>query len=278
MKKNALLLVALMATCVLAACGSQAKQDAAQAYCDSTNWTLTTSGNLYVCSYADGSICEAEDFRTASCPENPGDTGLDYEQARANVDSEEKRISACEEKSLFYLNINEADFTWEDESESGASFARNGHVVFTKQDWTAEEDVFCFIDMVDGNVSIELDNHIFLGVTYNESDTNEELLIKWESEVNNGVALENDECTTYVFTSKEWDKKYWAYICHQPSTEEGYTDTDRSGIYDIFGDTWVLTCTEANGAQGVGYDEEVYGAYNNDKTCAELENYIAELL
>lgn len=280
--KKTLLLSAVLATLILTGCGSNsAKLEAAQTYCDNTNWTLTTSGNLYICTYEDGSICEAEDFRTASCPDSIDEIDYNSEEiqaAREAVDTEEKRINACEERTYFYLNLNEADITWEDESEAWASFARNGHVVYTKQDGTAEEDVFCFIDMVDGSVSVEFNNHEFVWVNFNEEDDDEILLSKWESYVNNGIALENDECSTSIFTSKDETKRYWAYLCHQPSTEEWYTDTDRSGIYDIFEDEWILTCVEANWAQGVWYDEEVFGKYNNDKTCAELETYIQEQL
>lgn len=161
----------LLATLLLCACSLNwdAKLKAAQDYCDSTNWTLTQQDNLYVCTYEDGSVCESEDFRKWSCIDLEENNNEDeYAAARALVDTEEKRIATCEEKTLFTLNINEADFTWEDESEAGASFGRYGHVNYTKADgadgemWAASDDVYCFIDMVDGSTTVELSNHEYL--------------------------------------------------------------------------------------------------------------------
>lgn len=147
----------------------ESKLQAAQDYCDNTNWTLTQEGDLFVCTYEDGSVCESIDFRKWSCIDLEENNNEDeYAAARALVDTVEKRISACEEKTLFTLNINEADFTWEDESEAWASFARNGHVKYEKNStadgemWAASDDVFCFIDMVDGNTTVELSNHEYL--------------------------------------------------------------------------------------------------------------------
>ena len=45
--------------------------------------------------------------------------------------------------------------TW----EAGASFVRNGHVVYEKWWEKWETDVECLIDMVDGSVNVEFTNH-----------------------------------------------------------------------------------------------------------------------
>jgi hypothetical protein len=63
----------------------------------------------------------------------------------------------------YYLNYNEWEFTWEDESEGWASFVRNGHVTYLKQGENAEDDVECVIDMVDKSVTVNFSNHIYNG-------------------------------------------------------------------------------------------------------------------
>ena len=80
-----------------------------------------------------------------------------------DLQSEEGRIVACEERAGYNLNFNEWTFTWEDESEAGASFVRNGHVAYLKRWENAEDDVECFIDMVDKSVNVEFSNHIYNG-------------------------------------------------------------------------------------------------------------------
>lgn len=78
---------------------------------------------------------------------------------KESVNTEEKRIVACEESAGFYLNFGSWEFTWEDEEDAGASFVRNGHVVYEKWWEKWEADVECFIDMVDGFVNVEFSNH-----------------------------------------------------------------------------------------------------------------------
>ena len=181
--KKVTLWATLLATLLLCACSLNwdAKLKAAQDYCDSTNWTLTQQDNLYVCTYEDGSVCESEDFREGSCIDLEESNEDEYAEARALVDTEEKRIAACEEKTLFTLNINEADFTWEDESEAGASFARNGHVNYEKNSTadgemvTASDDIFCFIDMVDWTTTVELSNHEYLWEAEENNENNDEV-------------------------------------------------------------------------------------------------------
>ena len=85
------------------------------------------------------------------------------EENQANkypVDTPENRIKACEENAGFYLNFGEWEFTWEDEEEAGASFVRNGHVVYEKWGEKWEADIECLVDMVDGSVNVEFKNHV----------------------------------------------------------------------------------------------------------------------
>ncbi len=115
-------------------------------------------------------------------------------------------------------------------------------------------------------------------ITFSAADSLESLDAKWHSYVEQGIMLEQDNCDSYVFASENSWKYYWAYKCQQPSQEEWYTDTLRSGILDLFVDERVLTCVEANGEQWVGYNQELYWEYQNDKTCAELEEYLESVL
>lgn len=199
--KKSFLLTALLATFILTWCGSnEAKLQAAQDYCDSTEGSLTTSWNLYVCSYADGSECAAEDFRTASCPDINLDEIIEPE-IDERIHDAEGRLALCEEQSLFYLNINDATFTWNEENEAGASFMIYGHVDYVKNSeadgtyWRASDDINCYIDMVDGSTTVEFNNHEFLGelseeelneminTTANESNENVEEVIEEMGEV-----------------------------------------------------------------------------------------------
>ena len=107
------------------------------------------NGYVLKCTYDD-----AWDWTIEYNPINP--EGFDLQ-------SEEGRIVACEERAGYYLNFNEWTFTWEDESEAGASFVRNGHVAYLKRWENAEDDVECFIDMVDKSVNVEFSNHIYNG-------------------------------------------------------------------------------------------------------------------
>ena len=116
-----------------------------------------------------------------------------------NIETEEWRIAACEERAGFYLNFNEWTFTWENEEETGASFFRNGHVKYIKRWEAAEDDVECFIDMVDWSINVDFTNHMYNGelqndeevITYSivwpenwfEKEINEwELVLRWEFE------------------------------------------------------------------------------------------------
>ena len=83
----------------------------------------------------------------------------EFLEKRNSVDTEEKRIDACEDRAGFYLNFGSWEFTWEDEEETWASFYRNGHVVYEKWLEYWEADVSCFIDMVDWEVTVEFTNH-----------------------------------------------------------------------------------------------------------------------
>jgi hypothetical protein len=77
------------------------------------------------------------------------------------LDTPEGRQAACEERVGYYLNYNEWEFTWEEESEWWALFIRNGHVAYLKRGENAEDDVECVIDMVDKSVNVEFSNHIY---------------------------------------------------------------------------------------------------------------------
>ena len=100
-------------------------------------------------------------------------------ESQNNVETEEARIAACEDRIGFYLNTADFTVSWENEEEAWASFSRNGHVIREK-DWeVAEDDVNCFIDMVDGSVNIEFSNHLYNGEL--QSDESNVYTIIWEN-------------------------------------------------------------------------------------------------
>lgn len=198
------------------------------------------------------------------------------ETQESSLSNESNRIAVCEEKSRSLLNTENVVFEWQEESEWWASFIRNWKAIYTKTDWTASEDVECFIDMVDGSVNVEFSNHVFEWVTFYPEDDEDTTSRKWDSYVWNYIMLTDDTCTSYVFD--KFNVYYWAYICQQEATEEWLSDYFRSWIYDIFADNWILTCNEANWFQWAWYDENKFWQNNNDKTCEELEIYIEEQL
>ena len=112
-------------------------------------WIVKADDNGYAlkCTYDD-----AGDWTIEYNPLNP--EGFDLQ-------SEEGRMAACEERAGYYLNFNEWTFTWEDESEGWASFVRNGHVAYLKRWENAEDDVECVVDMVDWSVNVEFSNHMY---------------------------------------------------------------------------------------------------------------------
>lgn len=288
MKKYYWLSIALLATFTLAACSSQAKQEAAESYCNDTQWVLTTSGSLFICTYDDGSVCESEDFRKGSCINIDWDQEIDlnaeeFQIARAAVDTEEKRINACEERSLFFLNINEANFTWENEEESWASFSRYGHVNYVKSSeadgnmWAASDDIFCFIDMVDGSVNVDFSDHKFLGeVEWDDNCYN--YTNEWIEYVDFAIALEWEECNNYTFYSPIRNACMGAYVCEWTSEWDAIANM-RSGIQDLATEDWMLTCIEAWWEQWAWFNESIAVEYEQGSIpCSELVNKVREYL
>ena len=119
-----------------------------------------------------------------------GDWTIEYSPLNSegfDLQSEEGRIAACEERAGFYLNFNEWTFTWNDESEGWASFVRNWHVIYLKRWENAEDDVECVVDMVDGSVNVEFSNHIYNGELQEDTLVSNEpvakmMLLEWQTE------------------------------------------------------------------------------------------------
>lgn len=133
-----------------------------------------------------------------------------------DLNTPEGRIVACEERAGYYLNFNEWTFTWEDESEAGASFVRNGHVAYLKRWENAEDDVECFIDMVDRTVSVEFSNHIYNGelqediTVTDEEPTAKMRVVEWQTEEETMEIAENTcssmwgELSDWVCNLEDW--------------------------------------------------------------------------
>ena len=132
-------------------------------YCINTDGAyginLDGENMFWECRFADGTSCEAWTYFYWKCPTDLSETNvLDFP-----VETEEERIVACEENVWYYLNYNTWSFTWQNEEEAWASFSRDGHVVYEKWGEKWEDDVNCYIDMVDKSVKVEFSNHNYLG-------------------------------------------------------------------------------------------------------------------
>lgn len=122
-------------------------------------WKVSADGEEYnlICNYSD----DLEDWTINYTSADESETWNSIPEF--DLQTEEGRIAACEERAGFYLNFNEWTFTWEEESEWWASFIRNGHVAYLKRSENAEDDVECVIDMVDKSVNVEFSNHMYNG-------------------------------------------------------------------------------------------------------------------
>ena len=158
----------------------------ASEYCIDQWWTyeiVSDETSIYgECTLPDGTKCEQWALFYWGCQ-----WWDDLNEVNFDLETEEGRITACEERAGYYLNFNEWTFTWEDESEGWASFVRNGHVAYLKWWENAEDDVECVIDMVDKSVNVEFSNHIYNGELQEDTTTTDEPVAKmrvmeWDSE------------------------------------------------------------------------------------------------
>ena len=134
----------------------------ASEYCIANGWSFEIVSNetdiYWECTLTDWTKCEEWAYYNGECW-----AWIDekFQSPDFDLKTEEGRLSACEERVGYYLNYNEWEFTWEDESEGWASFIRNGHVAYLKWWEKAEDDVEWVIDMVDKSVSVDFSNHIY---------------------------------------------------------------------------------------------------------------------
>ena len=139
-------------------------------------WNVKVNNDEYhlVCTYSDDS----------------SDWTIEYAlitSEQPDLQTEEGRLAACEERAWFYLNFNEWTFVWADESEGWASFIRNWHVTYLKWWENAEDDVECVVDMVDWSVNVEFSNHIYNGElqekrTVTDVPAAKMRVLEWETE------------------------------------------------------------------------------------------------
>lgn len=136
----------------------------ASEYCINQWWTFEIVSNetdIYgECTLPDGTQCEEWSFYNGECWASDDE---EIQTTEFDLQTEEGRLAACEERAGFYLNFNEWTFVWNDESEGWASFIRNWHVTYLKWWENAEDDVECVVDMVDWSVNVEFSNHIYNG-------------------------------------------------------------------------------------------------------------------
>jgi len=140
-----------------------------------------------------------------------GDWTIEYNPLNSewfDLQSEEGRIAACEERAGFYLNFNEWTFVWADESEGWASFVRNWHVTYLKWWENAEDDVECVVDMVDWSVMVEFSNHIYNGELQEERIVTDVpaakmRVVEWQTEEETQAMVEN-ACSNAWWELIDW--------------------------------------------------------------------------
>lgn len=138
--------------------------DPASEYCIDNGWSFEIVSNetdiYWECTLPDWTKCEEWEYYNWECwTEN----NEEIQTSEFDLESEEGRKAACEERAGFYLNFNEWVFTWEDESEGWALFVRNGHVSYLKRWENAEDDVECVVDTVNKSVTVDFSNHVYNG-------------------------------------------------------------------------------------------------------------------
>ena len=143
--------------------GSVEVGNPASEYCVNQWWTfeiVSSDTSIYgECTLPDGTKCEEWAFYNGECQSwNDESQTLEFD-----LETPEGRQVACEERAGSYLNFNEWTFTWEDESQGWTSFVRNGHVDYLRQGEKVEDEVECFIDMVDKSVNVDFLNYEYNG-------------------------------------------------------------------------------------------------------------------
>ena len=137
--------------------------DPASEYCVNQGWIFEIVSNetdIYgECTLTDETKCEEWAYMNGECWTWNAEPEIWHSEF--DLQTEEGRLAACEERVGYYLNFNEWTFVWNDESEGWASFVRNWHVTYLKWWENAEDDVECVVDMLDRVVTVEFSNHVY---------------------------------------------------------------------------------------------------------------------
>ena len=162
-------------------------------------WVAKTDDKEYAlkCTYDDGGEWTIEYMPTVD--------------EQFNLNTPEGRLAACEERVGYYLNYNEWEFTWNDESEGWASFVRNWHVTYLKWWENAEDDVECVVDMVDRVVTVKFSNHIYNWELQEERPVTDTTVAKmrvveWQTEEETQAMIEN------VCSDAWWELRDWLCV------------------------------------------------------------------
>lgn len=128
----------------------------AMQYCLDNWWVhslINSTDEVYwECALPHGLICNDQEFLAWNCYEERADL--------TNVDTEEKRVIACKNQIMQFLQdieeVYEADISLEDtEVEEDEKLIRKGTVTYEK-DGSQKEDFTCTIDMFDAGVMVEI--------------------------------------------------------------------------------------------------------------------------
>ena len=159
--------------------------------------------------------------------------------SQPNLETEEGRLVACNDRVGFYLNTNMFTATWSNEQEWWASFILNWHVV-REENWeTAEDDVQCVIDMVDKSVNVEFTNHKFNGELQKEDTcTWSTCEIPNTSEEDNTYTIVgpgnwfDEELESWKLVLRKWFEDHTDIIFIEQSLRQDYIDSSKMVYWD----------------------------------------------
>lgn len=130
-----------------------------------------------------------------------------------NLEDEDWRMQACADKAWSYLNADEYEISWDEESEWWASFIRNWHIKYTSEWNTVEKDFQCIVDMADKSVNIEVSDN--QNSEENQEENIDTVLPEWAK-----TSLTNEELEETIDTHFP---KWYTYSVYNEDTKESLT-------------------------------------------------------
>jgi hypothetical protein len=175
MKKFWLFTALLVGGILLAGCCCQNKE--ARDFCFDKQWTYSwiqeSDGSArWECRFPSGRSCWDDEIVKGTC---------DWDVDISNIDSEEKRLSGCNENALSWAEqyiewAEDISAKWWEEDEGWASLVRNGIISYTKGSGAYSMTVECVADFVDWSLFTEFGEETLLSeISSSSIYTNDDL-------------------------------------------------------------------------------------------------------